>query len=177
MTRRRDSDERRAALAASEDLARIKAAARHAHLSVRRQRYRVGENIVYLVQERGTPYREWGQHGALFFDEEGRLSGGVLFGAYLSVAVAAAALIEFGMEHGGLPGAAYRREDPALEPEPEPAPRLYAVPPSPPPRPRPVGWLRRWWNRLPSVVRYRARRTPIVWPEPWADQARERLAA
>lgn len=184
MTRRRDSEERRAALAASEDLARIKAAARRARLSVRRQRYRVGAQIVYLVQERGTPYREWGQHGALFFDEDGTFSGGMLFGTYLPVRTAAAALVEFGMEHGGLPGSTYERRAPAsptphaeLAVEPEHIePYLYALPPAPA-EPR-TGWLRRLWRRLPAIARRRTRATPIVWPPTWAEtQARERLAA
>lgn len=116
MTRRVDSPERRAALAASADLALLRQAARRNRLSIRRMRYRVGGNICFVVQEIGDHYRDWGRHGALFFDEDGSLAGGEIFGALVKVS-APAVLVAFAFDQDGIPGALRPRQRPASAPE------------------------------------------------------------
>lgn len=69
-----DSPERKAALAASADLAAIRAAAKVAKVGMRRLRWRVQGRICFTFQPYGTPYRDWGSLGRVYFHEDGTVA-------------------------------------------------------------------------------------------------------
>jgi hypothetical protein len=80
MNARIDSPERKAVLAASRDLASIRAAARFNHVGMRRMRWKVQGRICFTFQPYGTPYAERGSLGRVYLSEDGTLEQGTYMG-------------------------------------------------------------------------------------------------